>query len=738
MSPPAHDGSALADAVVLAHDPNVQLVDLDGQIYGVGPNGIFGFEGVDVRGLRALLDLVDGRRTVAEIAAALPSYPPAEVRELLAQLEGIVLRRAPRELASSERARRRIAVVGSGHLAAAIASELRRRGFANPTSLESAQGTAGHDLVVCALENVQGQAILSVNAACLEAKIPALFVAVEGETSVIGPLVAPGLSPCFACSRLSTSLASHADIGPRLLPLLRFGAVDEERDRPWLARIAMEACAEIERALLGTGYPARAHSILSVAPGGDPRITPVEAVTACSACHGHHRGERLGASSPLPPVVAAFARDHDPRVCDDTGGTRSVPPDEAVKRARAAFTALGVDVACEPLGVDAPDPLAAFGCPFYATRSSASFDRSAPMMWKRLGEPCYGKGTSDLQAQCSASFEWLERNLSQWRGDHDLVRASYREVATNAIDVAFLASGRLPGFTLPNRQPFDPDVPIDWVWGHCLRRQRPILVPAASVFLDDTRFFGSDLELPRAGSSGLSAGCSVADAVLQGLLEIVERDATFTALRNGLERPAIELDDVREPAARALLDRIVAAGYTPLIRDTTSAIAVPTVEVYLVGDGQYGNHFAMGYGAHLNRDVAMRRAVTEAAQSLFGASAFGVAQPLTADTSWFEVFPHRMQALGKRSDAKRDAAPASAPPASLWEQIDLVVQRIAAAIPQADVCAVDLSLPSLAGVHVVRTLVTGAFDEARPVQVHVPERCRLLPLDEMYLGRIAI
>jgi len=67
-----------------------------------------------------------------------------------------------------------------------------------------------------------------------------------------------------------------------------------------------------------------------------------------------------------------------------------------------------------------------------------------------------------------------------------------------------------------------------------------------------------------------------------------------------------------------------------------------------------------------------------------------------------------------------------------------LVLCISAAIPQVDICAVDLSLPALAGVHVVRTLMSGAFDEARPIEVHVPERCRLLPLDEMYLGRIAM
>ena len=49
-----------------------------------------------------------------------------------------------------------------------------------------------------------------------------------------------------------------------------------------------------------------------------------------------------------------------------------------------------------------------------------------------------------------------------------------------------------------------------------------------------------------------------------------------------------------------------------------------------------------------------------------------------------------------------------------------------------------MSPPELDGVHVVRAIVTGMLDEARGIQLHVPQRCRLRPLEEMYLGRIAM
>jgi oxazoline/thiazoline synthase len=753
-SNPRSERGELDDDRVLELDSRVELFELDRCVIGVDGRGVFELADVDREGLRTTLALVDGKRTVREIVRALSArFPAAEVRALLEELEGTVLHKAPSTAAFTERSQRlataSVGILGGGRLARAIHDELAQHAFANLIAIEADAEKLGRSLseralVICALEGVHGQAFVEVNRACLAANVPVLFVAIEADACVIGPLLVPRRTPCFVCSRLSTTWQSHVEeAGQKLVPRRWYAAVSTDALPWWLARIAFETRTEAERALLGSGYPRHLHSLLFLEPSGETQTVPIEAVTTCSECRGHHRGELLDASAAPRPSPSFERHPASARVdiCDDTGGTRTVSAEEARRRAQVAFEVLGVDLECVPLGADAPEEHAALACPFYRTRTSVRFDAGSPVLFNRHEEPCYGKGTTELQARCSASFEWFERNLSQWRGDHNLVRASYAEVREQAIDVPFLASGRLPGFTLPGRRPFDPDEPIDWVWGQCLRTHRPILVPASSVFLDQTRFLGSDFELPRAGSSGLSAGCSVADAVLQGLLEIVERDATFTALRNGVVHPPIAVDSVDEPAARGLLDRMVRAGFVPHMRETTSAIEIPTIEVYVVREGEYGNHFAMGYGAHLDRGIALRRAVTEAAQSLFGGAAMGIAEPIRAESSYFEVFPYRHQVLerkGERPPADETGEAHAMRATDVWAQIDLVVARIRAGIPEADVCAVDISLPALAGVHVVRTLVTGAFDEARPVQIHIPERCRIAGLDRMFLGRVSM
>jgi len=782
---------------VLEAKPGVELYFVKERVIGLAPDGLFALDGVEPEGLRKLLDLADRGATVRDVIAAMAhDYDADDVLGLIRQLEDVVIRRvavtsAPTRDPAPSSAREadpslsplRIAVIGQGALAASIVTELAADRFATVTRIDGVNGgsrahdasgadvvtwparrdhmlrsngdggvdddgdggagdLAGRlrdkDAIVCALEQVRGQAFLDVGAACAQAGVSVLFVAMEGDECVVGPLVTRRGSPCFACSRLSTLLVDvFDDSGPRLLPHIAFGALNGGAS-PWARRVALEARAELDRYLCKTGYPQRIGSLLSIDRSGTTRIRLAEAVTSCPLCGGLRGAAHDTPTAPTPQGPCGVERSPAP-ICDETGGARSVGAEEAVLRAEAAFAILGVELTCIPLTGEVAEALSSVACPFFGTLVSARHDDGLPIVFRQLRGPSYGKGTTEVQARCSAYYEWLERNLSEWRGEHELIRASYAQVQDRAIDLPFHLSGLLPGLERAGKHPLDPHEDIDWVWGECLVRRRPILIPATAVFFGETLFFGASIEFPRAGSSGLSAGCSLADATLQGLLEIVERDATFTAMRNGSLHSPIAVEGITDPAARDLLGRVRAAGYTPHLRDITSSLGVPVVEAYLVRDEGWEHAYAPGYGAHLDPRIALRRAVTEAAQSLFGAAIDPGYDVLRSETSYFELSPHRLQVLDRKGEPRVWSESADGPPPrDVWEQIDVVVSRVARAIPRADICAVDLSSPALPGVHVVRTLITGALDEARRVQIHIPQRCRLVPLGEMYLGPISM
>jgi len=771
--------ASLDEGLVLTAAPGVEVLRLDGNVFGLSANGDFvGLDGIDAEGLEDVLAQIDGKKTVGEIVRALEAtYEAGDVLALLEELSGTILRSAPTPDETDDLARAPVAVIGTDNLAEHVRRELLAAGFvdvavgdprssaADPSRFREllqrvqlasaarlsegdADGhlpvsqpeleslIAGRRLVVCALENVYGQTLLEVNAGCLAAGVPALFVTAQSESVTVGPLMIPGRSACFACSRLSTILRSHFETeGPALLPFLRFSSAHAAAHPRWLiARAAHEAAREGVSVVRGTPYPTRLGSLLVLESSGGTLTQAVRPVTTCPACGGRDRGSVLDAATPPPSRVL---RREPANVRDRTGGTRSVEPAEAHARATRALAGLGVDLVCSPLPSSAPDALLALECPYYTVRQVARFSASAPVVWPAFDDSCFGKGTTDPQALCSAVFEWIERNMATWRGDVDLVRAPYREVRDRAIDVPYLVSGLLPGVPLGRAREFDDGHPIDWVWGHCLRRDRPILVPAACVYLGPSFFRGSSLELTGRGSSGLSAGCTLGDATLQGLLEIVERDAHYVALRNGLCLPWIDLDSIADIGSRRILESMARAGYEVRLRDMTTEVGIPAIEAYVLRDGEYTHHFASGYGAHLDPEIAVRRALSEAAQALFFDIAKGHSDPEHSVASLFNVFVHRQQAIDRRGDRLRLAelprlADDDTP---VWQQVDRVVARIAEAIPSADVCVVDLTHPMLEGVHVVRTLISGMLDEARDIQIHVPSRCRRVPLAQMYLGR---
>lgn len=58
--------------------------------------------------------------------------------------------------------------------------------------------------------------------------------------------------------------------------------------------------------------------------------------------------------------------------------------------------------------------------------------------------------------------------------------------------------------------------------GNSLVNNKPVLIPASLVYISNSVFKGNFLTLT---SSGLSASENYLDAILQGLLEIVEHDS---------------------------------------------------------------------------------------------------------------------------------------------------------------------------------------------------------------------
>jgi ribosomal protein S12 methylthiotransferase accessory factor len=121
---------------------------------------------------------------------------------------------------------------------------------------------------------------------------------------------------------------------------------------------------------------------------------------------------------------------------------------------------------------------------------------------------------------------------------------------------------------------------------------------------------------PWADSNGNAAGSSPEDAVVQGFLELVERDAVALWWYNRTRQPAVDLDAFDEPwlaRTRLAYERL---GRELWVLDLTTDFGIPVMAAVSRRTTGPVEGLSFGFGAHFDPRLALRRAVTEAAQLL--------------------------------------------------------------------------------------------------------------------------
>jgi ribosomal protein S12 methylthiotransferase accessory factor len=117
-------------------------------------------------------------------------------------------------------------------------------------------------------------------------------------------------------------------------------------------------------------------------------------------------------------------------------------------------------------------------------------------------------------------------------------------------------------------------------------------------------------------SNGNAAGNTLEEAVLQGFLELVERDAVALWWYNRVRRPGVELDSFGEPYLGRLQAFLREHEREFWALDLTTDLGIPVfVSVCRRTDGS-PEQIVPGFGAHLDPKVALLRAVTEMNQML--------------------------------------------------------------------------------------------------------------------------
>ncbi|MFM9278716.1 TOMM precursor leader peptide-binding protein [Paenibacillus jiagnxiensis] len=222
-----------------------------------------------------------------------------------------------------------------------------------------------------------------------------------------------------------------------------------------------------------------------------------------------------------------------------------------------------------------------------------------------------GKSLSFKSSEMVAVLEGLERLCgTSPRGKKTSVLASYRELGENAITPAAVGTYSQEQYSMPDfpYQPFDPDLPVPWVWGYSFLNKKPILVPEQLAYYSGTAGFVHEF------SNGCALGGSMAEAIFHGILEIVERDSFLMTWYAQLPLPLLELSESQDSMLQLMMERMRhVAGYDVFFYNSTMEHGIPSVWAVAKNRKQEGPNLICSAGAHVDIHRAIKSALFELA-----------------------------------------------------------------------------------------------------------------------------
>ena len=245
---------------------------------------------------------------------------------------------------------------------------------------------------------------------------------------------------------------------------------------------------------------------------------------------------------------------------------------------------------------------------------------------QNLGGRSAGKGRTDSQAMASGFCEAIERYSGVFQGDEIREKSSYQKLGDRAIHPNTCMNfsqkqyqersqwnSQCPGWFQKVPEPFDEAREIDWTPVWSLTQQDFKYLPTAYCYYGYPTTHQPDCW---ADSNGCAAGNTIEEAILQGFMELVERDAVALWWYNCLSKPEVDLDSFDEPYFQNLKQYYQTLNREIWVLDITSDLNIPVFAAISRKQDSPAEDIVLGYGAHFDSKIAISRALTEVNQIL--------------------------------------------------------------------------------------------------------------------------
>jgi oxazoline/thiazoline synthase len=296
-----------------------------------------------------------------------------------------------------------------------------------------------------------------------------------------------------------------------------------------------------------------------------------------------------------------------------SGGFRTVSSRATVARFRKHVSPLtGVVKKLERIEADLP-----LNTNYFAGHNFSGPALTVDALREGLTGGSFGKGSTAEQAEASALMEAIERYSGIFQGDEVRTTKRFTDFeageAINPEDVLLFSEAqyRSPenepadGHPVPER--FDPSAKMEWTPVWSLRDERFRYLPTSMMYF----FYGGGEASYAADSNGCAAGNTLQEAIVQGFLELVERDAYAIWWYNRLPREELDLGQFDDSYVQDLRTQLGDQGRKLWVLDITSDLGVPTYVAILHWMQNGHENIEFGSGAHFDSRIALLRALTE-------------------------------------------------------------------------------------------------------------------------------
>ena len=222
-----------------------------------------------------------------------------------------------------------------------------------------------------------------------------------------------------------------------------------------------------------------------------------------------------------------------------------------------------------------------------------------------------GKGISKDHAKASAMMEGFERYSAERQNSDETIIATPNEIGRYG-DYIDPKSLNLPkDFEKKDIS----DINLEWSKSRDIISGNEYYIPTNAIFHP----YASDSNaesLFKSNTNGLASGNILDEAILHGMLEVIERDAWSIFELTHKNYAQIDIESIESELIIDIIDKFESEGIKIKLMDFTADIKIPTIAASADDTiTKDAGLLTLGMGTHLDPEVAILRALTEVAQS---------------------------------------------------------------------------------------------------------------------------